>query len=1461
MLGRTATRTLYRDARRLCEQWSQELSLPWLCPAQLPHRPQRRHIATSSPSPKDRRPKVKAALESDHPLSRRPLATATAEHVLPYEEYVPFEGPAAHDAAATQQWPPPRNTPDLSTLKNFDPTMPLVINSTLATAPRRLRAPDYSSQSIAELHLTLEACLKVGRLERAAALVRRCGMVYTSTAPALLVAHNAYLRALTEQTVRSRTETDLKALQKWYEVEMRRKHVAGNATTYALLVKASLNTLEGKQLDRTVRRYMDIARETHMAEELLNLPILTDAELNHVWKLYEARPDNADDTTSDPNEPTEDQASSVPAFIPVPEVRPVAQKGLGLETLRKTIAIFSDPTVGSETGLRQPGSDLPKFASREEEEAYQEKRQLSLESGSVTSAAERWRAENEQRQRVGLNTALQSQDLASLLWEWQTALTKNLKDFLQEVDAAEVKPKKNSADLEICTYGPFMRLVPPERLAAITILSSIAGLSSTGLQQGSRLSNILMYVGKAVEEEAEAIEIQAALRERKWRGLTNANRERAVARILKTWKGFRGLQEVTRPDRKRDSFAYGKPAERLWSAPIRAKVGARLVAALMDVAKVPMTREHPETGEPVTQMFPAFLHTFLHKVGKRVGFLSAHEGLVGKLTKVPPPIGLVKHLPMVMKPKKWTSFVDGGFLQYHVNVVRANGTNTVMRQYVEAAVDKGDMDQIFAGLDVLSKTPWRINRGVFDVMIRAWDSGEKIGNLAPETPKLDLPTDPGLDAEPREVRKWAAAVKTVEHQRSGLHSQRCFQNFQMEIARAYVNETFYYPHNLDFRGRAYPIPPYLNHMGADNCRGLLMFAKGRELGSHGLRWLKVHLANVYGFDKASFQEREDFTMEHLNDIYDSAVNPLDGGRWWLTAEDAWQCLAACQELKAALDSPEPTRYISHLPLHQDGTCNGLQHYAALGGDSWGAKQVNLEPGSRPADVYTAVAELVKREIADDVAAGVEEAIQLQGKITRKVVKQTVMTNVYGVTFIGARDQIRRQLEDIMGVTLEKNRMYFGKLAMYVARKIFRALSSMFRGAHEIQHWFAECADRISKTVTIEQVEQLRQARDMKSPPQKHVRYQSTTKVEYCRFMSPVIWTSPLKMPVVQPYREQSSRGIPTNLQRVTILEPRAFDPISKRKQLQAFAPNFVHSLDATHMLLSALKCDQEGMTFAAVHDSFWTHAADIDKMNDILRDTFVQIHSEDVIGRLAAEFDARYKGAFYLASIPSKCRVANKLRQWRKSLKEKKRPGDPIRAEELLLEHTRQRLLKSENPKDREKGKRMVTPSTIFAQYSSGEGDVVSAADTTGVKVAELGNVPGGLEGKQREDVEGLKDAESHGVEMGLNGLLDDEESTKVDDEAAEEHHDEGSMQTAAEGSADHDDATDECEEEISPAKTKKPTTSKTKTKITASKSPKEKRPAAQGVTKLWLPLTFPAVPRKGDFDVSRLKKSQYFFS
>ena len=53
-----------------------------------------------------------------------------------------------------------------------------------------------------------------------------------------------------------------------------------------------------------------------------------------------------------------------------------------------------------------------------------------------------------------------------------------------------------------------------------------------------------------------------------------------------------------------------------------------------------------------------------------------------------------------------------------------------------------------------------------------------------------------------------------------------------------------------------------------------MFAEAKEVGEPGLRWMKIHLANLAGYDKASFTDRVKFTDENNENIRDSARNPL-----------------------------------------------------------------------------------------------------------------------------------------------------------------------------------------------------------------------------------------------------------------------------------------------------------------------------------------------------------------------------------------------------------------------------------------------------------------------------------------------------------------------------------------------------------------------------------------------------------
>lgn len=65
-----------------------------------------------------------------------------------------------------------------------------------------------------------------------------------------------------------------------------------------------------------------------------------------------------------------------------------------------------------------------------------------------------------------------------------------------------------------------------------------------------------------------------------------------------------------------------------------------------------------------------------------------------------------------------------------------------------------------------------------------------------------------------------------------------------------------------------------------------------------------------------------------------------------------------------------------------------------------------------------------------------------------------MTSVYGVTYIGARDQIKRRLKERSAFSDDNET--FGA-ACYAAKVTSTAIDEMFEAARAIMRWFGECA--------------------------------------------------------------------------------------------------------------------------------------------------------------------------------------------------------------------------------------------------------------------------------------------------------------------------------------------------------------------------------------------------------------------
>nr|XP_038025070.1 DNA-directed RNA polymerase, mitochondrial isoform X2 [Anas platyrhynchos] len=614
-----------------------------------------------------------------------------------------------------------------------------------------------------------------------------------------------------------------------------------------------------------------------------------------------------------------------------------------------------------------------------------------------------------------------------------------------------------------------------------------------------------------------------------------------------------------------------------WPYVLLMRLGVYLLEILVHSVKVPRNTLKPRLE---SRLIPVLYHIYSFRSSWQVGLIKPHP-IFSQLVSDAAETTLTfssSVMPMLCPPIPWTSPHFGAFVL----------SDTKLMRYVDGAFQHQQLlDQcpqvnlhpVLDALNQLGNCAWKINQPVLDIIISIFnDKGNEKLDIPPplsEAPKP--PVTPGNSSAWHKSQKHELLL--CKKKAAEMHSLRMDALYKLSIANHVRDKVFWFPHNMDFRGRTYPCPPYFNHLGNDVTRAILLFAEGRPLGPKGLDWLKIHLINLTGLKKKnSLQERLGYANEIMEEILDSADRPLTGRKWWMNTDEPWQVLACCMEIAQASRSPDPVAFVSHFPVHQDGSCNGLQHYAALGRDLIGAISVNLMPCSVPQDVYSAVAQQVEEFRKKDAAEGLKIAQVLEGFISRKVVKQTVMTVVYGVTRYGGRLQIEKRLKEIDEFPEE----YLWEASHYLVRQVFNGIKEMFSATRDIQHWLTESAKLIA---------------------------QSGQTVE---------WVTPMGLPIVQPYYRVRSTVLNSNMQNLSVKSSANTNQKPDTvKQKNAFPPNFIHSLDSTHMMLTALHCFRQGLTFVSVHDCYWTHALTVDVMNQICRQQFVALHSQKILQDLS----------------------------------------------------------------------------------------------------------------------------------------------------------------------------------------------------------------------------------------------------
>lgn len=385
----------------------------------------------------------------------------------------------------------------------------------------------------------------------------------------------------------------------------------------------------------------------------------------------------------------------------------------------------------------------------------------------------------------------------------------------------------------------------------------------------------------------------------------------------------------------------------------------------------------------------------------------------------------------------------------------------------------------------------------------------------------------------------------------------------------YSGDTLYFPTYFDWRGRLY-FRSRINPQSSDCVKAALRFAEKKPLGNRGLFWLKAHVATTYGFDKKLNSLRAAWTDANMQQIR-TAVEDHINSEFFQGADSPWCFYVAAKELINALDSGNPEAFQSNIPVAMDATCSGMQHLSAALRDTVGGMFTNLLPnnGDEKEDIYAGVAAIAVSRIQKDRENLVQAKYWVHHGVPRSMAKRPVMTYVYGGTLQSCTEYVYL---DMVERNLPEEELYSPfKLAAYLSRNLRAGIEQAVPAVAEVMRYLRELAGKMPANEAI-----------------RHI--------------------SPAGFPMVQHYAQEESVRINMNGAGFFFTMARFNDNLLNRsKCVNGISPNFTHGLDSSHLVFAI---DEYQFSIIPVHDSFATHACDVDEMNRVLRSTFVQMYLE-----------------------------------------------------------------------------------------------------------------------------------------------------------------------------------------------------------------------------------------------------------
>lgn len=228
-----------------------------------------------------------------------------------------------------------------------------------------------------------------------------------------------------------------------------------------------------------------------------------------------------------------------------------------------------------------------------------------------------------------------------------------------------------------------------------------------------------------------------------------------------------------------------------------------------------------------------------------------------------------------------------------------------------------------------------------------------------------------------------------------------------------------------------------------------------------------------------------------------------------------------------------------------------------------------------------------RDKEEHTISSKEVADEIKGKIKRGMTKRNVMTQPYSVTKFGMYQQLVDELDD-----MEANGKKFWTHDNWLVAKLLtelndRAIVEVVQGARIGQNYLKEVTADLVKGGKF------------------------------------VFYTTPnIGFPVLHYVTKWKATRVETTLGMLNIRQPT--NEIHQIKMVNGIAPNYIHSLDATLLMMTLLKLYKDNVTsFHFIHDQYGVLVNQIPKLNKAVREAYVELFRLDPLKQWLSQV---YKG-------------------------------------------------------------------------------------------------------------------------------------------------------------------------------------------------------------------------------------------